>query len=94
MTHNDLITALMDLVAKEKRSALERQIDGQHYKNFAIQPVEFIHLNKLGFLEGCVVKRVCRWRDKDGIKDLKKAIHELELLIELEEKDGTDGKTS
>lgn len=67
-------------------SALKRQVAGDHYSGFEIQPVEFIHRNKLGFLEGCVIKRVCRWRAKDGIQDLQKAIHELELLIELEAK--------
>lgn len=68
----------------ETMSALDKQVAGNHYSGFEIKPVEFIHRNKLGFLEGCVIKRVCRWRAKDGIQDLQKAIHELELLIELE----------
>lgn len=67
-------------------SALDRQEGGSHYKDFAIQPAEFIHANKLAFLEGCVIKRMCRWRNKDGVKDLRKAIHEILLLIELEER--------
>lgn len=62
---------------------LERQIAGSHYKNLVIQPVEFITKNNIGFLEGCVIKRVCRYKNKNGIEDLQKAIHELELLIEL-----------
>lgn len=66
-------------------SALDKQEGGFHYKDYPIQPVEFITKNKLGFLEGCVIKRVCRWRAKNGIEDLRKAIHELELLIEMEE---------
>ena len=65
-------------------SALDTQVAGSHYKNFRIQPVEFIHQNGIGFLEGCVIKRVCRWRNKDGVQDLHKAIHELQLLIEME----------
>ena len=65
-------------------SAFKEQIAGSHYKDFAIQPAEFIHKNGIGFLEGCVIKRVCRWRKKDGVQDLKKAIHELQLLIEME----------
>jgi hypothetical protein len=67
-------------------SAFKEQIAGGHYKDFAIQPAEFIHKNGLGFLEGCVIKRVCRWRKKDGVQDLHKAIHELQLLIEMESK--------
>ena len=65
-------------------SALNQQIGGSHYKHFVIQPVEFIHRNKIGFLEGCIIKRVCRHGDKAGAEDLRKAIHELELLIEME----------
>ncbi len=70
--------------ARPERSALDTQVAGNHYKNFVIQPAEFITKNKIGFLEGCVIKRVCRWRAKDGVQDLHKAIHELQLLIELE----------
>jgi hypothetical protein len=65
-------------------SALDEQVAGNHYKNMVIQPVEFIHANNLGFLEGCIIKRICRWRNKDGIKDLEKIRHEVDLLIQLE----------
>lgn len=65
-------------------SALDIQISGTHYQNRAIQPVEYIHANGLGFLEGCIVKRITRWRDKDGFADLEKIKHEVDLLIELE----------
>ena len=66
--------------------ALTRQEGGSHYKDLAIQPVEYIHANGLGFCEGSVVKYVTRWRSKNGIQDLKKARHFLDLLIELEER--------
>jgi len=62
--------------------ALEVQVGGNYYKNFPIQPVEFITANKLGFLEGCIIKRLCR-RKPD---DLQKIKHEIDLLIELEMK--------
>lgn len=63
---------------------LFQQEGGDHYKSFAIQPVEFIHTNKLSFLEGCVVKRVCRHRAKNKAEDIRKAIHELRLILKLE----------
>lgn len=63
---------------------LESQIGGSHYKDLAIQPVEFIASNKLEFLPGCVIKRVCRYRQKNGAEDLRKAIHELRLMLKLE----------
>lgn len=73
-------------------SALNKQVAGDHYKGRDIQPVEYIHANGLDFFEGSVVKYVTRWRQKNGIPDLEKAIHFLELLIELETQKG--GKTN
>jgi hypothetical protein len=64
--------------------ALNSQVGGDHYKNKAIQPVEYIHANRLGFCEGNIVKYVTRWRDKNGIADLEKARHYLDILIQLE----------
>lgn len=65
-------------------SALETQVAGSHYKDKAIQPVQYIHANRIGFFEGNVIKYVTRWRDKGGVADLRKAQHYIELLIELE----------
>jgi hypothetical protein len=65
-------------------SALNKQVGGSHYRDKGIQPIIYIHANDLGFCEGNVVKYVTRWRDKNGVADLRKAIHYLELLIELE----------
>jgi len=69
-------------------SALGVQVAGSHYKSLKIQPIEYIHANGIPFAEGCVIKYVTRWRDKGGIKDLEKAKHFLELLIELETRNG------
>lgn len=63
---------------------LDVQVGGGHYKDMAIQPVEFIHANGIGYFEGNVIKYVSRWRKKNGIADLEKARHYLDLLIELE----------
>jgi len=63
-------------------SALGKQVGGKHYKEFEIQPIEFIMKNNIGFCEGNIIKYVCRHRVKDGIKDLRKAKHYLELLAE------------
>ena len=48
-------------------SALDKQVDGDHYKTQKIQPVEYIHANNLDFFEGNVVKYVTRWRNKNGL---------------------------
>jgi hypothetical protein len=64
-------------------SALNTQIAGEHYKKFVIQPIEFITINNLPFIEGNVIKYICRWKEKGGVDDLDKAIHYIELLKEL-----------
>lgn len=66
-----------------ENTALETQIGGNHYK-LPIQPVEYIHANGIGYFEGNVIKYVTRWKNKNGIQDLEKAIHYLQLLIDLE----------
>jgi hypothetical protein len=66
------------------KKASDEQIGGGHYKGYAIQPAEFIHRNKIGFLEGNVIKYVCRHPQKGGRQDIEKAIHYLQLLLEWE----------
>ena len=63
-------------------AAIDEQVAGDHYKNMAIQPIQFITANNLGFCEGNIIKYLCRWRSKGGVEDLKKARHYLDLLIE------------
>lgn len=72
-----------------KQNALDVQVAGGHYKSKRIQPVEYIHANNLTFLEGCIVKRITRWRDKpakERFEDLEKIKHEIDLLIEMEKR--------
>lgn len=68
--------------------ALAKQEGGQHYKDKAIQPIVYIHANKLGFCEGNVVKYITRHKEKNGAEDIRKVIHYCELLLELEYKNG------
>ena len=64
--------------------ALKNQIGGNHYSDMKIQPVEYIHHNDMNYLQGAVVKYVSRYKNKNGKQDLQKAIHCLQLLIDLE----------
>ncbi len=59
---------------------LDTQVSGTHYKDFPIQPFEYNQRNGLPFGEGCIVKYVSRHRTKNGIEDLRKAKHFLELV--------------
>ena len=58
-----------------------KQIGGNHYKNFHIQPYEFISKNNLTFFQGNVIKYVCRYMKKGGIQDLEKIKHYCNLEI-------------
>jgi hypothetical protein len=64
--------------------ALDKQIGGSHYKRFKIQPYQFIYENGIPYTEGCIIKYICRWREKNGIEDLEKIKHYVDLLIEME----------
>lgn len=63
---------------------LKKQISGTHYKKYKIQPVEFILANGLDFMTGNVIKYVMRYKDKNGLADLEKAKHYIEMMIEFE----------
>lgn len=65
-------------------SALDVQEGGGHYKSLAIQPIEYTVKNKLGFIEGNIVKYVTRHKEKNGAEDLRKIKHYVDLLLELE----------
>ena len=63
-------------------SSLEEQVGGKHYKNFRIQPAQFINENKLLFAEGNAIKYICRHASKGGKEDLLKAKHYIDMIIE------------
>jgi hypothetical protein len=61
--------------------AENKQVGGNHYDKMKIQPITFIVDNDIPFIEGNIIKYVCRWKDKGGVEDLKKAKHYLDILI-------------
>ncbi len=72
-----------------KKEALDKQVGGSHYKDCAIQPVEYIYSNGLDFLEGNVVKYITRHRTKgDGEEDIRKVIHYAQMILEMVYKKG------
>ena len=52
-----------------------------YYKKGKIEVWDFIKDQKLDFFAGNVIKYVCRYKDKNGLEDLKKAQVYLEKLI-------------
>jgi len=65
---------------------LDSQIGGRHYKQYKIQPIEYAMANNLDYCQANAIKYITRFRDKNGIEDLRKAIHNLEILILFEER--------
>ena len=66
-------------------SANSKQVGGKHYSKYGdLQPWDVVIAWKLGYLEGTALKYIARWRDKNGVEDIQKAIHFLEKLIEVE----------
>jgi hypothetical protein len=61
--------------------ARSRQVGGGHYKDLAIQPVDYIVGNGLDYLEGNVVKYITRHKSKGGAQDIRKVIHYCELIL-------------
>jgi hypothetical protein len=68
--------------------AKDKQVGGAWYKNYSIQPIEFVLENEDqlhpsdAFLLNNVLKYICRHRKKGGEDDLDKAVHYIELVKE------------
>ena len=68
---------------KDKNQSIwNGQVSGSHYKDFEIQPAEFIQKNRLNWFEGNVVKYICRHAMKNGQKDVEKVLHYVIMLLE------------
>lgn len=61
------------------------QVGGDHYEVMDIQPWEVIERANLDFWEGNVIKYVMRYRNKNGVEDLRKALDYLQYLIDRED---------
>lgn len=64
--------------------ATDRQEGGSHYAKYTVHPAQFMHQNNIPFIEGNIIKYILRHRDKNGLQDLLKAKHYIDLLIEFE----------
>ena len=61
-------------------NAWDKQVGGGHYKQYAIQPAQFALANGLDYAQSNAIKYIVRHKDKNGVQDLDKAIHYVELL--------------
>jgi len=80
--NNDAFLLKSKLCFRQKMSAYDSQVDGSHYKDFKIQPSVFINENKILFAEGNAIKYLCRHEKKGKLKDLEKAKHYIDMIID------------
>jgi len=76
--------------AQKSASAFDKQEGGEHYTKMPIQPFQYSMANGLDPMQHTIIKYVSRFRSKNGIEDLRKAIHTIELLIEFERQQTKD----
>lgn len=75
---------LPDVSEYKQKTASEKQVDGNHYAKLKIQPMAYCLHNNLNYGQSNAIKYITRYKDKNGIQDLEKAIHCIELLIQHE----------
>lgn len=61
----------------ESTRANDRQVGGAHYQGHEYQHWDWVCDIGLNYLLACATKYVARWRDKNGMQDLQKAMHYL-----------------
>ena len=55
-------------------------INPDHYKNNSIQLEPYVLCSAFSFIPGNVLKYVIRYKDKNGVEDLRKALRYLDMM--------------
>ena len=61
---------------------IKDNINPNHYKRGNIEIIDFILDQNFNYLEGNIIKYISRYKDKNGLEDLKKAQWYLNRLIQ------------
>lgn len=71
--------------SEEAPKALDKQVAGNHYKTFKIQPIEFALVNGLNACETIALRYIVRKKGDAAkkLEDLDKAIHTLEIYKQM-----------
>ena len=77
-------TGLLDPALQPYPPIDNNPVSPQHYQQGNIQVLDFINDQKFTYLEGNIVKYICRYKTKNGLEDLEKADYYLSRLIELQ----------
>lgn len=89
----DRMLAAADLALSEQPKAttvsvvdpFSKQVGGNHYKQYVIQPYEFFYKNNIPHHKAAIIRRILRFDHPTGkgMTDLDKIIHEVELIKKL-----------
>lgn len=77
----DVVASWDEKEEKMVGAANERQMGGDHYRS-DYQHWDLVLNSRMGYLEGCATKYVARHRKKNGVDDLRKALHYVDKLME------------
>jgi len=73
-------------------NVLDKQVGGSHYKQYKIQPYEFFIVNQIPHHKAAIIRRILRYDHPTGkgLEDLQKIMHEIEMIIQLENWEETE----
>lgn len=66
---------------------LSYQVGGSHYSQYEYQPITFFNDTRLDFNRANAIKYLARWKQKNGIEDLKKAVQYLRFAEQERDKE-------
>ena len=56
-------------------------INPDHYGNSGIDVIDFCQANNLDFMQGNVIKYITRYRKKNGLEDVRKAVEYINRIL-------------
>lgn len=65
-------------------SVFNIQVGGDHYKGYVVEPIKVAMESQLDPCTFSIFKYILRYHDKNGCEDLKKALHYIDILNELQ----------
>jgi hypothetical protein len=75
-------------MTEPNENPLSYQVGGDHYKKYEYQPIELFNDLRLDFNRANAIKYLARWRQKNGVEDLKKAVQYLRFVKQEQDKNG------
>ena len=61
---------------------LQSQVGGTHYQNYKVQPIIWALDNHINAAEFSILRYLLRYKHKNGLEDLNKALHYTQILMQ------------